>query len=89
MALLHAEHGAHAGLSDLLVEHLGAFGAFLDEVVLHSILDVLNLLPFLFLTYFVMEIIEHKASDKLNSLLARAGVFSPAIGAKAVFSDAI
>ena len=81
MAPLHAEHGAHAGLSDLLAEHLGAFGAFLDEVVLHSILDVLNLLPFLFLTYFVMEIIEHKASDKLNSLLARAGVFSPAIGA--------
>ena len=43
MALLHAEHGAHAGLSEILAEHLGAFGAFLDEVVLHSILDVLNL----------------------------------------------
>ncbi len=81
MALLHAEHGAHAGLSDMLVEHLGAVGAFIDEVILHSLLDVLNLLPFLFLTYFLMELIEHKASDKLNSLLGRAGAFSPALGA--------
>ena len=81
MALLHAEHGAHAGLSEILTEKLGTFGAFIDEVILHSLLDVLNLLPFLFLTYVLMELIEHKASDKLNSLLARAGALSPAIGA--------
>ena len=81
MAFLHAEHGMHGGLAELLHEHLGAVGAFIDEVVLHSILDVLNLLPFLFLTYLLMEFIEHKASDRVQSLLNSSGRFGPILGA--------
>lgn len=81
MALLHAEHGMHGGLAELLHEHLGAVGAFIDEVVLHSIIDVLNLLPFLFLTYLLMEFIEHKASDRVQSLLNSSGRFGPILGA--------
>ena len=50
MALLHIDHDTHGAFADFLHDNLGAFGAFLDEVVLHSLLDVLNLLPFLFLT---------------------------------------
>ena len=81
MALLDIEHGAHGAFADFLHDSLGAFGAFLDEVVLHSLLDVLNLLPFLFLTYLLMEFIEHKASDKMRALFGKAGGFGPAIGA--------
>ena len=81
MALLHAEHGSHGSVADFLVDTLGKFGAFLDEVVLHSLLDVLNLLPFLFLTYLLMEFIEHKASEKMRALLGRVGGFGPIIGA--------
>ena len=51
--LLHAE-GAHAG----------GFVSFLDEVVWHGLLDTLKLVGFLFLTYLLMEYIEHKAEEK-------------------------
>ncbi len=60
-----------------------SFSAFLDEVLLHSLLEVLKLLPALFLTYLLMEFIEHKASDKTAKILERSGPFAPAVGAVA------
>ena len=74
--LLHADHSAHAGV----FERLGGFGRFLDEVVWHGFVDTLKLVLLLFLTYLLMEFIEHKASDKARSLMTRAGDFGPAIG---------
>ena len=74
--LLHADHTSHAGF----FEHLGGFGIFLDEVVWHGFLDTLKLVFFLFLTYLLMEFIEHKASDKARSVMTRAGGFGPLIG---------
>lgn len=79
-ARLHAEHGAHEGLSGFLNEHLGAFGSFLDEVLLHGILDTVKIVVFLFLTYLLMEFIEHRASDKARALMKKAGAAGPAIG---------
>lgn len=54
--------------------------AFLDEVLLDGLLDTLKLLPFLFLTYLLMEFIEHRASDKAERFLHKAGAFGPAVG---------
>ena len=71
MALLHA-HGGGDGIV-----------AFLDEVVLHGFLDTLWLVPFLFLTYLLMEWVEHRASDKAERVMRRAGVLSPIVGAAA------
>ncbi len=68
MALLHT----HAE-GNLLVE-------LLDEVVLHGLLDTLKIIPFLFLTYLLMEFIEHRAGDKVEKFMQRAGVFAPAVG---------
>ncbi len=49
-----------------------------------SILDALNdtakLLPFLFLTYLVMEYLEQKTSDKLNAVIRRADKYGPFFG---------
>lgn len=53
---------------------------FLDEVLLHGLIDTLKLVPFLFLTYLLMEFIEHKASDKAAAFMRRAGKFGPAVG---------
>ena len=69
-------HASHAGV----FERLGSFGSFLDEVVWHGFLDTLKLVLFLFLTYLLMEFIEHKASEKARTLMAKAGSFGPAIG---------
>lgn len=37
---------------------------FLSDVVLDCVIDSLKLFPFLFLTYLLMEIIEHKTGDR-------------------------
>ncbi len=54
--------------------------AFLTEVVWHGLLDSLKLLPFLFLTYLLMEFIEYKAEDKAERFMQRAGFCAPVIG---------
>ena len=69
MSLLHVEGGGH-----------GDFLLFLDEVFLHGFLDTLKLVPFLFLTYLLMEFIEHRAEDKAERFMQRAGVFGPIVG---------
>ncbi len=68
MALLHID-GHGSGIS-----------AFLDEVVLHALLSTLRLLPFLFLTYLIMEFIEHRASDKAERFMRKAGPLGPLVG---------
>lgn len=43
-------------------------------------IDSLKLLPFLFITYLIMELIEHKAGDKTTNVIKKAGKFGPIIG---------
>ncbi|MBO5054996.1 MAG: arsenic efflux protein [Lachnospiraceae bacterium] len=52
---------------------------FLD-VIADTLIDALKLLPFLFVTYLVMEYIEHKAGDKAEEMVQKAGRFGPFIG---------
>ena len=47
----------------------------------HTLLENLSLIPFLFLTYLLMEFWEHRAGDKANTLVRKAGRFAPVIGA--------
>ena len=51
------------------------------DIVLDSLLDTANLLPFLLLTYIVMEFLEHRAGEATIRLVRRAGKWGPAIGA--------
>ncbi len=46
----------------------------------HALIDGVKLLPFLFLTYLAMELLEHKAGDKVNALVSRSGKFGPLVG---------
>ncbi len=50
------------------------------HVILHAIEETAKLLPFLFVTYLLIELIEHKAAQKTAALTARAGFFGPAVG---------
>lgn len=54
---------------------------FFHDVILHSLEETLLLLPFLFLTYLLMEWIEQRASERTLSLLSRSGRFAPPVGA--------
>ena len=51
------------------------------DIVFDTLIDGLKLLPFLFVSYLIIEFIEHKASDKINKSLANSGKFGPIIGA--------
>lgn len=50
------------------------------DVCLDAVLDTLKLLPFLFLTYLVMEYLEHKTGEKTERMIRKAGYFGPFIG---------
>lgn len=46
----------------------------------HVTIDTLKLVPFLFLTYLVMEALEHKAGEKTHSVVKKAGRLGPVVG---------
>lgn len=52
----------------------------IEEILLHGILDTVKLVPFLFITYLIMEFIEHKAEEKTERFIKKAGKFGPAVG---------
>ena len=51
------------------------------EILLDALLDTLKVAPFLYISYFFIEYIEHEASDKLISGLYRVGKRGPLFGA--------
>ncbi|MBD5523769.1 MAG: arsenic efflux protein [Lachnospiraceae bacterium] len=50
------------------------------DIILDSFIDSVRLLPFLFVTYLVMEYLEHKTGDKMQQAIRRAGNGGPMIG---------
>ena len=51
------------------------------QILEHSVIDTLRLVPFLFVTYLAMEALEHKAGDRAEAAIRKAGAAGPAIGA--------
>lgn len=50
------------------------------DIILDTLLDALKLLPFLFLTYLLMEFIEHKMGEKTEKIIHRSGRLGPLFG---------
>ena len=50
------------------------------EILEETIIDSIKLLPFLFITYLIMEYIEHKTKDKTKETIRKSGKFGPLIG---------
>ncbi len=50
------------------------------DVILDALIDSVKLLPFLFITYLIMEYIEHKTSEKAKDTIKKSGKFGPLIG---------
>lgn len=53
----------------------------LFHALTHTLTDTLSLVPFLFITYLVMETLEHKAGGKAKRFIAKSGAFGPVAGA--------
>ena len=51
------------------------------EVIEDTIIDSVRLIPFLFLTYLLMEYIEHKTKEKTKDTIKKSGKFGPFFGA--------
>ena len=51
------------------------------HILIHAFIETLKSIPFLFIAYFLMEFIEHKASSKMESSLKKIEKAGPAIGA--------
>lgn len=52
----------------------------MTDVILDTLADVVKLIPFLFLAYLAMEYLEHKAGERAETLVGRAGRLGPVIG---------
>ena len=51
------------------------------DILTETILDTIKLLPFLFITYLIMEYIEHKTSEKVKDTIKKSGKIGPLLGA--------
>ncbi|MBQ4245048.1 MAG: arsenic efflux protein [Clostridia bacterium] len=52
----------------------------MKDVIIDTLFDNIKLLPFLFLTYLLMEYIEHKTGEKAEAAIRRAGKIGPLAG---------
>ena len=52
----------------------------MQEIVLDCVRDTVKLVPFLFVTYLLMEYIEHRSSDGMLRVIRRAGRMGPLLG---------
>lgn len=50
------------------------------EILKDAVIDSFKLLPFLFITFLLMEYLEHKTSSKMQNAVKKAGKFGPIIG---------
>lgn len=50
------------------------------EIIEDTLMDAVKLLPFLFITYLIMEYIEHKMGEKSKNMIRKSGKAGPIIG---------
>lgn len=52
----------------------------MKEIILDTILDSLKLIPFLFVAFLIIELIEHKLTDKNKNILTKSKKIGPILG---------
>ena len=53
----------------------------MKEIIIETIVDSIKLIPFLFVAFLIIELIEHKFSKKEKKLVEKSGRFGPLLGA--------
>lgn len=52
----------------------------MKEVIIETLIDGFKLLPFLFITFLIIELFEHKLSKKSKKVITKSGKFGPFLG---------
>jgi len=50
------------------------------HIIVHTLKEVLNLVPFLFIAFLLIELIEHKFNNKSKKIISKSGKFGPLLG---------
>lgn len=50
------------------------------DVIIDTLMDAIKLLPFLFIAFLIIEVIEHKLSNRSKDAVVKAGKFGPVFG---------
>lgn len=50
------------------------------DVIKDTLIDAVKLIPFLFVAFLIIELIEHKLSNKSKKIIAKSGKYGPLIG---------
>ena len=50
------------------------------DVIVDTLLDGIKLIPFLFIAFLILELLEHKLSGKNKKIIEKSGKFGPIIG---------
>ena len=50
------------------------------DIILDTLIDSLKLLPFLFIAFLIIELIEHKLNKQTKELVSKSGKVGPLIG---------
>ena len=50
------------------------------DIIIDTLLDVLKLIPFLYISFLLIELIEHKFSDKSERIMKKSGKYGPLLG---------
>lgn len=52
----------------------------MKDIIIDTLVDALKILPFLFLTFLLLELLEHKLNNKTKNIIKKSGKFGPIIG---------
>lgn len=52
----------------------------MKDILLDTLIDGIKLAPFLFIAFLIIELVEHKFSDKTETLITKSGKFGPILG---------
>lgn len=52
----------------------------MKEIIIDTLIDGLKLIPFLFVAFLIIELIEHKLSNKNKEFISKTGKFGPLFG---------
>ena len=61
--------------------NLSRVGDIMKEIIIETFIDSIKLIPFLFIAFLIIELIEHKFSKKQIKLIEKSGKFGPIFGA--------
>ncbi len=52
----------------------------MKDIIIDTLIDALKLLPFLFIAFLIIELLEHKLSNKTDKIIKKSGKFGPLLG---------